>query len=139
MAESIDVMVSYRVPETGDPIKRGGDGTAPAIANMLEELYGYTIFLDVKNLEVLRGGSESDYCLQLGWCCGRAPPYHSSLLRAEADKLISRMHVRAAMTSTVSYSVASRPAEPSCLSAHPRTATQTIRERSSCLPSAGKR
>ena len=52
---SNDVMISYRVPETGQPApgRPGANGTAPMLAHLLVEA-GYSVFLDVHNLH---GGS----------------------------------------------------------------------------------
>ena len=137
MAESIDVMVSYRVPETGDPMKSCGDGTAPAIVNMLEA-YGYTVFLDVENLEVRQPAWVGELlvasCLGGGLCSILCP-----LATAAVFPLISCMHGRVAMTMTGSSSVASGHAEHSCQSALPHMATLSTQKKNSCLPSEKKR
>lgn len=53
--EAFDVMISYRVPETGQqgPGRPNADGTASKLTQLLEAA-GYCVFLDVHNLQ---GGS----------------------------------------------------------------------------------
>ena len=44
------VMISYRIADTGPKGKQGGDGTAPRIRDAIEAA-GYTVFLDEAELE----------------------------------------------------------------------------------------
>lgn len=48
-----DVMLSYRVPETGKPTdaNKAADNTAPDLARILRAA-GYTVFLDVDEMQV---------------------------------------------------------------------------------------
>ena len=65
-----DVMISYRVPETGasgDPKHPHADNAAHLIAGCLRARHGYSVFVDVNTLSVSLGQGRIPLLISVYW------------------------------------------------------------------------